>query len=46
MGAGEIVGWDDVEIDPDGMAVKARREMEARFANEMEARFANRRSRG
>ena len=31
VGAGEIVGWDDVEIDPDGMAVKARREMEARF---------------
>ena len=31
VGAGEIVGWDDVEVDPDGMAVKARREMEARF---------------
>ena len=31
VGAGEIVGWDDVEVDPDGMAVKVRREMEARF---------------
>ena len=31
VGAGEVVGWDDVEIDPGGMAVKARREMEARF---------------
>ena len=33
VGAGEIVGWDDVEIDPDGMAVEARREMETRFPN-------------
>ena len=31
VGAGEVVGWDDVEIDPGGMAVKARRTMEARF---------------
>ena len=32
VGAGEVVGWDDVEIDPDLGAVKARREMESRFA--------------
>ena len=30
--AGEIVGWNDVEIDPDLGAVRARRAMEARFA--------------
>ena len=30
--AGEIVGWNDVEIDPDLGAVQARRAMEARFA--------------
>ena len=23
VGAGDVVGWDDVEIDPGGMAVKA-----------------------
>ncbi len=32
VGAGEMVGWDDVEIDPHVPAVRARREMEARFA--------------
>ncbi len=30
--AGEAVTWDDVEIDPDRPAVRARRQMEARFA--------------
>jgi predicted homoserine dehydrogenase-like protein len=30
--AGQIVTWQDVEIDPDRPAVRARREMEARFA--------------
>ncbi|MCH8952366.1 MAG: flagellar biosynthesis protein FlgA [Proteobacteria bacterium] len=30
--AGEVVTWQDVEIDPDRPAVLARREMEARFA--------------
>jgi len=30
--AGEVVTWDDVETDPGRPAVRARREMEARFA--------------
>jgi predicted homoserine dehydrogenase-like protein len=30
--AGEVVTWQDVEIDPGRPAVRARREMEARFA--------------
>jgi predicted homoserine dehydrogenase-like protein len=30
--AGQVVTWQDVEIDPDRPAVRARREMEARFA--------------
>ena len=32
MRAGEVVRWDDVEIDPSLDAVRARRAMEARFA--------------
>ena len=32
--AGEIVGWNDVECDPTLDAVRARREMEARFGVE------------
>ena len=32
--AGEVVGWDDVEIDPDLEAVQARRAMEQRFGTE------------
>ncbi|MCY4348825.1 MAG: SAF domain-containing protein [Thiotrichales bacterium] len=32
--AGEVVGWDDVEYDPAQEAVRARREMEARFGME------------
>ena len=31
VGAGEIVGWDDVAIDPALDAVQARRAMEVRF---------------
>ena len=31
IGAGEIIGWNDVECDPALEAVSARREMEARF---------------
>ncbi len=31
IGAGEIVGWGDVQIDASAAPVKARREMEARF---------------
>ena len=34
IGAGEIVGWSDVEYDPALDAVGARREMEARFGLE------------
>jgi predicted homoserine dehydrogenase-like protein len=34
VGAGEVVGWNDVEFDRQVQAVKARREMEARFASE------------
>ena len=34
IGTGEIVGWDDVEYDPAQEAVRARREMEARFGME------------
>ena len=34
VGAGEIVGWNDVECDPTLEAVSARREMEARFGLE------------
>ena len=34
VGAGEIVGWNDVEYDPALEAVSARREMEARFGVE------------
>ena len=34
IGAGEIVGWNDVECDPTLEAVRARREMEARFGLE------------
>ena len=34
IGAGEIVGWDDVEYDPALEAVAVRREMEARFGME------------
>ena len=34
VGAGEIVGWSDVECDPALEAVSARREMEARFGLE------------
>jgi predicted homoserine dehydrogenase-like protein len=34
IGAGEIVGWDDVECDPTVEAVRARREMEVRFGTE------------
>jgi predicted homoserine dehydrogenase-like protein len=30
--AGQVVTWQDVEIDPGRLAVRARREMEARFA--------------
>jgi predicted homoserine dehydrogenase-like protein len=30
--AGETVAWNDVDIDPNRPAAKARREMEARFA--------------
>ena len=33
VGAGEIVGWRDVECDPALEAVSARREMEARFSS-------------
>ena len=33
IGAGEVVGWDDVEIGPNVMAVEVRREMETRFAD-------------
>ena len=33
VAADEVVAWDDVEIDPNGKAVEARREMEARFAD-------------
>ena len=32
VGAGEVVRWDDVELDPKVDAVVARREMETRFA--------------
>ena len=32
VGAGEVVRWDDVELDPNVDAVVARREMETRFA--------------
>jgi predicted homoserine dehydrogenase-like protein len=31
VAAGEIVGWNDVEFDPDAEAVVARREVESRF---------------
>ena len=34
IGAGEIVGWDDVECDPILEAVRVRREMEVRFGTE------------
>ena len=34
IGAGEIVGWNDVECDPTLEAVRTRREMEARFGLE------------
>ena len=34
VAAGEVVGWGDVEIDPNVMAVEARREMEARFTGQ------------
>ena len=34
IGAGEIVGWDDVECDPTLEAVRVRREMEVRFGTE------------
>ena len=34
VGAGEIVGWDDVECDPTVEAIGARRAMEARFGME------------
>ena len=38
VGAGEVIGWSDVEHDPALEAVSARREMEARF--EVERRNA------
>ena len=31
VGAGEVIGWDDVDLDPNLEAVRARRAMEARF---------------
>ncbi len=34
IGAGGIVGWDDVECDPTLEAVRVRREMEVRFGTE------------
>ena len=34
IGAGEIVGWEDVECDPALEAVSARREMEVRFGTQ------------
>ena len=34
VGAGEVVGWDDVEMDTSADAVRARREMEGGFAVE------------
>jgi predicted homoserine dehydrogenase-like protein len=34
VGAGEVVGWDDVEVDTGADAVRARREMESGFAVE------------
>ena len=34
IGAGEIVGWNDVECDPTLEAVRVRREMEVRFGTE------------
>ena len=34
IGAGEIVGWDDIECDPTLEAVIVRREMEVRFGTE------------
>ena len=34
VGAGQVVGWDDVECDPGLDAVQARRRMEARFGTE------------
>ena len=34
IGAGEIVGWDDVEWDPTLEAIRVRREMEVRFGTE------------
>ncbi len=35
--AGAVVTWKDVELDPDGAAVRARRDMEARFAPSQES---------
>ncbi len=32
IGAGEILGWDDIDCDPTVEAVRARRDMEARFS--------------
>ena len=32
IAAGEVIGWDDVECDPNLDALKVRREMQARFA--------------
>ena len=34
VGAGQVIGWDDVEYDPGLDAVQARRRMEARFGTE------------
>ena len=34
IGAGEVIGWEDVECDPTLEAVSARREMESRFGTE------------
>ena len=34
IGAGEVVGWEDVDCDPTLEAVSARREMEVRFGTE------------
>ena len=34
IGAGEIIGWDDIEYDPTLEAVRVRHEMEVRFGTE------------
>ena len=38
VGAGEVVRWDDVEVDLNLAAVQARREMETRFAGQVARR--------